>query len=105
MLGKIKRGDTFSFTASLVDHATGEAVTGAGEKLRCHGKYRDYSVVLVDMAVTETDTAGTYLFSAGGTADWTPNKNIMFDIEYSDGGVVSSSETFSVRVEADITNG
>ena len=29
----------------------------------------------------------------------------MFDIEYSDGGVVSSSETFSVRVEADITNG
>lgn len=102
-LGKIKRGDTFSFTAELKDNATGEPLTGAADKLRCQGRHYLKDELIVEMAITET-TPGVYLFAAGSTSEW-DIKKILFDVEYTSDGVISSSETFSVEVEADITRG
>ena len=101
-LGIIKRGDTFSFTVDIVDSA-GVALTGAASKLKCHGKYYCDAAVLTETVVTETVVPGTYLFTCGSTAKWIPTKRVVFDIQFTDGGVVSSTETFEVEVEEDIT--
>jgi hypothetical protein len=102
-LGKIKRGDTFSFTAELKDNATGAALTDAANNLKCQGRHYLSNELIVELEITE-NAPGTYFFAAGSTDEWKAMK-ILFDVEYTDGEIVSSSETFSVEVEADITRG
>lgn len=102
-IGTVKRGDTFGFTVEMRDGPTGGALVGAADKLRCQGRYDWFGEVLVEMNITETDTPGTYVFRTDSTAGWRPGKTVLFDIEYNDGGVVSSTQTFTVKVEADIT--
>lgn len=104
-LGTIKRGDTFVFTADITDEATSAALTGAAAKLKCQGKYKDTSTVLVEMAVAETVTAGTYSFTATSTAAWVVGRMVEFDIQYTSDGRVSSTDTFYVYIEGDVTDG
>lgn len=105
-IGLIKRGDSFSFTATLTDEATGAALAGAAAKLKCNGSYSPCGEeVLVEMVVSETVEAGTYLFEApaGSTDEWVPDSSVYFDIEYTDAGKTSSTETFYVKVKEDVT--
>jgi hypothetical protein len=103
-LGTIKRGDGFSFSASITDKATGDPLTGAAADLKCQGKYEYDDDVLVDMVITETATEGTYLFAAPDTSEWVPGVNVEFDIQYQPAGAKpSSSKTFTVTVERDVT--
>lgn len=104
-LGTIKRGDSFSFTAELKDSVTSAALTGIADKLKCQGRRYTYDTLITELTITETETLGTYLFSAASTADWVVGWKIAFDIEYTSDGKVSSSETFLADVEADITHG
>ncbi|WP_089610097.1 hypothetical protein [Dehalobacterium formicoaceticum] len=103
-LGKIKRGDTFSFTAELKDNVTGDVLTGIADKLRCQCRTNGTHKLIDEMVIAEI-TPGTYLFSAGQTDDWGAGFRLLLDIEYTYDNVVSSSETFFVDVEADITHG
>ena len=105
-LGTLKRGDTLEFTAALTDTATSAALTGAAASLKCHGKYSFGDSVLVEMAVSETATAGTYLFSASAasTAAFIPNRTVIFDIQYTNAdGKVSSTDDFSLFIAEDVT--
>ncbi len=104
-IGTIKCGDTFSFTAALVDEATGDPLTGVARKLKCNGSYSpDGDDVLAEMAVSETSESGTYLFAAPDTEEWIPDSSVYFDIEYTaEDGHISSTETFYVKVKEDVT--
>ncbi|MEA4972902.1 MAG: hypothetical protein VB119_06935 [Candidatus Metalachnospira sp.] len=106
-IGCIKRGDTFSFTADIVDETTGQPLTGACANLKCQGKYSSGSNFPpeVEMSISETSTPGTYLFAANSTDNWVPNSRMLFDIQYSANGIISSSETFYVEIIGDVTDG
>ena len=104
-IGTIKRGDNFSFTAEIKDGTTGAALTGAADKLRCQGRHYISRMLLAELTVTETVTPGTYLFTASSVNEWEAGTRLLFDIEYTSEGVVSSSETFAITVEEDITHG
>jgi hypothetical protein len=102
-LGKFKRGDTFHFTADVVDEATLEPLIGAASNLRCQGRDGRNRVLITELIITE-QSPGTYLFTSDEpTNTWRQNSRILFDLEYSINGEVVSSETFYVEVEADIT--
>ena len=102
-LGIIKRGDTFAFSARIVDKVTLLPLTGIASSLECHGRYATDGDLVVSMVVTETATPGVYLFSAPSTDNFTPNETIFFDIQYSSLDIVSSSVTFNLKVEGDFT--
>ena len=102
-IGTVKRGDTFAFTVEMRDGPTGGALVGASDILRCQGRYEWFGEVLAEMNITEKYTPGTYVFRADSTAGLRPGKTVLFDLEYNDGGVVSSTQTFTEKVEADIT--
>lgn len=104
-LGVIKRGDNFSFSAEIKDGTTGAALIGAADKLRCQGRHYVTRVLLAELMVTETATPGTYLFTAPSVNGWEAGTRLLFDIEYTSEGIVSSSETFAITVEEDITHG
>lgn len=99
-IGTIKRGDTFSFTVEIKDNVTGTPLLGAADRLRCQGRDVICSKLMVEMVISET-SSGVYLFVANSTQEWP--KKILFDIQYTDGDVISSSETFFLNVEEDIT--
>ena len=100
-LGTHKRGDTLSFTDALTDENE-DAITGAEAKLAC--QMRTSGGTLIDsFTITETDTPGTYKFDAQGDTDEYPLGTHLLDIEYTDGDVVSSTETFSITIIQDQT--
>lgn len=103
-LGTIKRGDTFSFTADLKDAATGAALAGAANKLKCQGREYMTDNFITELVITETETLGIYLFATDSTDEWIPGSKILFDIQYTSDGKVSSTETFSVDIESDVTH-
>ena len=105
-LGSVKRGDTLAFTAALTDSATNAALTGATASLKCECKYTYSNDILAELTISETSTAGTYLFmaSAATTQTWEAHSTVMFDIQYTDAaGTVSSTESFSILIEEDVT--
>lgn len=102
-IGTIKLGDTFCFSAEITDKATGDPLTGAASKLRCQGRNYLNGDLIAELTVTETSTPGTYLFSAGTTETWN-TVQVLLDIQYTDGDLISSTETFYVAVEGDITH-
>jgi len=103
-IGTIKRGDTFSFTANLVDSISKTPLTGMADNLRCQGRHIKTNELIVEMNIEETETPGTYLFTAGSTDNWEVNSIILFDIQYtSDTGQIASSETMGLQVKGDIT--
>ncbi len=103
-IGIIKRGDTFAFTVELNDTATGDPLTGKEGNLMCQGRYAPNGKLVLDMAVREA-IPGTYEFKTNDTASLSVGVSLYFDIEYTDGDVKVSSETFSATVEGDITYG
>lgn len=92
-----KRGDTFSLQAT----ANGEDIT----TWTIQSQIRDNSGTLIsELDITKTDAAnGEYtLTHDGATSSW-PLKMLYCDIQYTVGGVISSTETFRIEVVEDIT--
>lgn len=104
-IGFVKRGDTLSFTAEMVDDSTDEPLTGIAEYLKCQGKYELNSDVILEMTISETSEPGTYLFEAPSTSDLIPGNQILFDIQYSKDTITASSVTFYITVVGDVTSG
>jgi hypothetical protein len=99
---ELKRGDTLAF---LVKRKTpnGAPMSGDAEKLRAQVRDKE-GVLMAEFGITETEELGTYLFSipATTTAIWKPSI-YQFDIEYQDGGIVTSSQTMEIKLIKDVT--
>jgi hypothetical protein len=113
-LGTLKQGDTFTFYANLTNR-NGAPLTGAASKLRSQIRTFD-DIKLSELAISEwvdpdagqeghVTITGRYLLrDTVGTQSW-PVGTHFIDVQYTDSGTVSSSETFSLNVEGDITHG
>lgn len=98
----VKKGDTLAFIVKRTDK-DGTPLTGDAAKLRSQLR-NNKDVLIAEMNITETEVLGSYLFqvSAAETALWDTG-TYVFDIQYKDGDLVKSSETFQVKVEKDVT--
>lgn len=100
----IKRGDTFWFSikATLIVNDVQVPQSGLANNFKC--MIRDDSETLLGtMVITESDTAGTYIFRCESTSDW-PEGTIYFDIQYTDeNNIIESTETVDVVVTKDVT--
>jgi hypothetical protein len=97
----LKRGDTFQYTVPFKD-ADGDPITGASGKLK--SQIRDPAGNLItEVDISETSTAGTYLFKVADTQDW-PVDVLETDFEYTDNDVTTSSRTLFISVEKDVTH-
>ena len=98
----IKKGDTLAFIVRRRDKDN-NPLTGDANKL--YSQLRNNKDILVaDMVITETDVPGDYLFQI--SSEITKGFDVgqyVFDIEYRDGNLVKSSETFQVNVIKDVT--
>ena len=100
MVPVLKKGDTFAFTAAFEENS--EPVTGIAAKLKA--QVRDpYDKLITEIAIAETETLGTYLFTTEDTTEDWPVGQIYCDIQLTDGEIVTSSETFSINLVKDVT--
>lgn len=100
-LEPVKRGDTFTFIAIINDRVTQEPLTGITDKLKAEIRTSVGSKIS-DLIITETETPGTYVFKCADTKTW-PITTIYTDIQFTDEGIVTSSETIEIPVEKDVT--
>lgn len=101
-LSPFKRGDTFSFIAAIAS-TSGTPLTGAASNLLCQIRNK-VDKLYSDLTITETSTPGSYLFITNDTLDWTCGTDLYLDIQYTVGGIVTSSETIIIPVEKDVTH-
>lgn len=98
----VKKGDTLAFIVKRMDK-DGNPLAGDAAKLRSQLR-SSKDVLIAEMVITETETPGSYLFQVSATKTATMDVgNYVFDIQYKDGDLVKSSETFQVRIEKDVT--
>jgi hypothetical protein len=106
---KHKRGDTYTLNCTYTD-ADGVGIDLTSYTINSQARSNASATsTLFDVTsgsgITLTDaTNGEYTLTvaASETESWTPGKYIQ-DIEYVTGGVVKSTETFKLEVEADVT--
>lgn len=102
---KFKRGDTFRFTVELkenVDNGTIPLVTDV-ENIKC--QVRTIGGELVEtLNITLGEEPGEYIFSSSDTSNY-PTETLEMDIQVTKDGTISSTPTFKIEVEKDITRG
>jgi hypothetical protein len=106
-LGEFKRGDTLSFTATLIDDITELPVSGLASSLKCQGRYEN-GLLAVEMLVGESANAGDYIFTCYDTTELKSDKDLYFDIQYCPNPneanpFITSSDTFILTVLEDET--
>lgn len=95
----IKRGDTFGFSLTL--SAADVVLEGKASNFKC--QIRDCNKALIsEVAITESDTPGIYLFRAGDTSSWVKSKFYM-DIQYIEDGITVSTETVMITIVNEVT--
>lgn len=102
---KHKRGDTIAWTAIYEEDGTPVNLTS--HTITCQVRKRSNNDLVGTLTVTksnQTTDPGEYTLSqiAATVAAW-PVTELVADIQYSVGGVVASSETFGITLEADVT--
>lgn len=98
----VKRGDTLAF---IVRRKNEDGTPRTGEALKLKSQLRNQKdVLLAEFDITETVVPGDYLFKvdATETALWITG-TYNCDIQFKDGDIVQSSETFQVSVVKDVT--
>jgi hypothetical protein len=100
-LDPIKRGDSLGFYAVLTDES-GLPVPGIAANLK--SQVRDNQDVLVaDLTITEDATIpGKYLLQCSDTSNW-PVGTMLLDIQWSNNGIVTSTDTIQLPVQKDVT--
>lgn len=96
----LKRGETFAFYANITDDG-GAPVIGLADKLRSQIR-TSLDELVAELTVTETQVPGQYLFEAGPTDTW-PVGTLYIDIRKYNGGRITSSPTFRIVVEREVT--
>lgn len=97
----LMRGATFAFTAIRRDPVTLARISLAGTTVRCHVRARSSDVLLGSAAITILDEGqGEYsgAISNAVTAKW-PIGELLANVSYEVGGVVSKTESFAFSVE------
>lgn len=95
----IKRGDTLLLSCTRRDGA-GNPVVLTGLTITAKVRYRQFSEALT---VTPVDPAnGGFSLSSTNTATW-PVAALKCDVQFISGSVVTSSQTFEIVVEEDVT--
>lgn len=98
----VKRGDTLAF---IVRRKNADGTPRTGEASQLKAQMRSGKDVLIgEFAITETPTPGDYLcqIAATLTQDYIPG-TYNCDIQYTEGVVVQSSQTFQIVIEKDVT--
>ena len=103
-LPNFKRGDTWSLDCTYKRQGT--PVSVADISIRSQIRKADYTMV-TDLTVTKGDQAkapGTFALTpkVSDTATW-PLDKLICDIEFTAGGVVLSTETFTIPVVEEVT--
>lgn len=97
-----KRGDTFTVQGQVTVNDVAQDLTGWSVQ----SQVRNGTALLTQLTVTWVDQpGGVYLLSAtpAATAAW-PVKTLSCDIQYtSPAGQVTSTETFAINCQADVT--
>lgn len=100
---KIKRGDSFNFSAAITDDSN-VAISGIAANLKCQVRDMDDNLI-TEMTIAEGGTAGTYIFRSGDTNNWPSDEKLYCDIQYTDtDGIVASTDTFGITVREDVTH-
>lgn len=104
----LKQGDTFSVSFKFAD-AEGLPVTGATSKFKSQVRNKANGDLYGNLSVREdSDNAGTYILQSGitdGVQDtqlWKEGTG-YFDIQYTDGDVVTSTNTVKFKIVGDVT--
>lgn len=97
---RIKRGETFAFYANITDDA-GTPISGMADKLRSQVR-NSLDELIAELTVSETQVSGQYLFETGPTDAW-PVGDLYIDIRKDNGGRITSSPTFKIIVEREVT--
>lgn len=98
--GTIKSGNTLAFYIDLADGD--DPIVGASLKLSSQVR-SSTDKLLADLDITEVEGApGRYLLRAATDKSWT--SPVFCDIQYADGGVITSTQTFQFIVEKAITH-
>lgn len=90
---KVKRGDTFSYTAKWV----GAKVTELKSQVRTVG-----GILVSDVVITASGEADTFLLKVLDTKKW-PVGDLVTDIERTSSSGVLSSDTIYIKVTKDVT--
>ena len=97
--GTVKSGNTLAFYIDLADGDN--PVVGADAKLSCQVRSANDNL-LATMDISEvSDTPGRYLLRTQTNHNWT--SPVQCDIQYVDGDIVTSTQTFQFIVERSIT--
>lgn len=101
-LGEHKRGDYFSFYATLKDAANNPIVL---DVVNMESQVRDsYGNLYNTLTITADSVPGRYLLEADQTLDWPVDETLEIDIEMQIApGKPLSSPTFTVLVVKDVT--
>ena len=98
--GTIKSGNTLAFYIDLADGD--EPIIGAASKLASQVR-SSTDKLLADLDITEIDEIpGRYLMRTATSKSWA--SPVFCDIQYTDGGVITSTQTFQFIVEKAITH-
>ena len=96
-----KRGNTLSYTITVVDENDDPLDTPVAN---IRSEIRTENGALVDsLTIADTTTVGTYLLTAKKSGNDYPLGNLYTDIQFTIDGVISSSDTFMIEVQKDIT--
>ena len=98
--GTIKSGNTLAFYIDLADGD--DPVIGAAAKLFCHVRNSN-DRLLAEMDISEIEaTPGRYLLRTQTDKSWV--SPVFCDIQYVDGAIITSTQTFQFIVERAITH-
>ena len=98
---KFKRGDTFSLTCTYKVDGVPTSVSAITIKSQIRNQ-RDQLIQELDVEKLVSTGKFTLIASAEDTAEW-PITVLRCDIQFSDGGIVRSTQTFDISVLEDIT--
>ena len=97
----LKKGDTLAFIATLTDQEN-KPIIGIADNLKADVKTIN-DLKIAEFVITENDTiGGNYLFEIMDTTKF-PVDILYTDIQYSNNGIVTSSETMTIQVTKDVT--
>ena len=100
---RTKRGDTLAFVLFLQD-ISGAPATGLLPNIRSQVRRATDDTLMGTFEITEPSEPGHYQFymPASVTSSWDEDV-YLFDVEYTIGNVVQSTETYRIRVGKDVT--
>jgi hypothetical protein len=101
---KHKSGDHFEFQATYTDELE-NPISLASVDIKSQIRLPDGTLV-TEMKVTKKDQItypGEFSLVAPKTSHWEANKLMIWDIQYSHGGKITSTETLNIQVLPDVT--